>query len=356
MNPLLVEAIRSDCRVSSDGFQANLASLRNQAILVTGGTGFMGTWIAEMIAFLNEEHGFNTTLFLLSRDSKEFETKAPHLAKQGFINLIEEDIRNVAILPEQIGWIIHAAGTPDNREHASQPLKTIDVAYKGTTALLEASLRLPALKKVVCVSSNYIYGQLNANVAIEEHQPGSLNCNSVGAAYAEAKRITETVCAVYRNQQQLPIDIVRPFAFMGPYQGLEKPWALNNFIRDSILGGAIRILGNRNTTRSYLYGSDMAYWILSVLASPHSGKVYNIGSPYGISLYELAQKIKTSFHRNIDIVEKASSGKSSAIQSSVPSTKAIENDLNVAQRIDINSSLIKTIEWYESILHDETYK
>ena len=67
------------------------------------------------------------------------------------------------------------------------------------------------------------------------------------------------------SELYLPIIIVRPFAFIGPFQSLDKPWAVNNFIRDAILGGPIRILGNELTTKSYMYGSDLAYFILNLL-------------------------------------------------------------------------------------------
>ncbi len=68
------------------------------------------------------------------------------------------------------------------------------------------------------------------------------------------------------QRDKLPVVTARPFAFIGPYQGLDKPWAVNNFLRDALLGVPIRILGDADTVRSYMYPSDMAFWLLAILA------------------------------------------------------------------------------------------
>ena len=78
------------------------------------------------------------------------------------------------------------------------------------------------------------------------------------AAYAEAKRYGESLCTLFRNQFRLPIVNVRPFSFVGPYQSLDAPWAINNFIRDVVMRQPIRIQGDGTAVRSYMYGADMA--------------------------------------------------------------------------------------------------
>ena len=82
---------------------------------------------------------------------------------------------------------------------------------------------------------------------------------------------------------RLPIVTVRPFAFLGPYQLLDRPWAANNFIRDSLLGGPIRIQGDGQSVRSYMYPADMALWLLTIFPRGSVGSVYNVGSPNGIT-------------------------------------------------------------------------
>jgi nucleoside-diphosphate-sugar epimerase len=343
--------IRADCKQSLAGYIESLECLRNQTILITGGTGFIGKWLTEVVALLNDEYDFGIRLYLLARDIEQYRTEVPHLASLSYVNLIEQDIRNINTLPDDVRWIIHAAGSPDNRTHINNPLKTIETFYKGTQALLDACLRLPALNKFVHLSSNTVYGNplKFLTSGIKETEMGVSESNTVNATYSEAKRMSETICAIYRNQQKLPIVIVRPFSFIGPYQGLEKPWAINNFIRDSILDGPIRILGNENTVRSYLYGSDAACWILMALANGKASSTYNIGGDQPLSLKELTGKITSNFTNKIDVLFKYSKVYSAHSSISIPDTSSIKQDLGVRQQIDFEIALIKTIDWYKKL-------
>jgi dTDP-glucose 4,6-dehydratase len=351
MNQELINSIKADCERSCTN-AASLATLSNQSILVTGGTGFMGKWIAEMVTFLNETHSLNVKLFLLGRDIEHFKIEVPHLAKKSFIHLIEQDVRNLHELPEEIGWIIHAAGSPDNREHVSQPLRTIETIFKGTQSLLDVAFRLPNLQKLIHISSHQVYGSIDTLVGIAETVLGNVECNSVNNAYSEAKRMSETLCAIYRNQQRLPITILRPFAFVGPYQKLDKPWAINNFIRDGLLGGPIRILGNPATVRSYLYGSDMAFWILNALATGKVGHTYNIGSSESVSLNHLALTIAPMINKKIEIVSKSSKEVYSHVSVAFPDVNKIKKDLNLKEVFNLEEALRKTINWNSNYHND----
>lgn len=340
--------MQKTCQTSVDYLLPVVASLRNQSILITGGTGFMGKWLAEMVTYLNTAHQFNIKLYLLSRNIEAFRNAVPHLAYQPFIELIEADVRNVRDLPADVSYVIHAAATPDRREHATQPLRVIETIYKGTLSVLDAATRLPVLNKFLHISSNNVYGNIfHGTDGIIEKSMGHLDCNSINAAYAEAKRLAETVCAVYRNQQKLPVTTVRPFAFLGPYQDLEKPWALNNFMRDTILGGPIRILGNKDTVRTYLYGSDMAAWLLAILANTKPANTYNIGSEEGISMMGLAEKIAGNVHHKVDI--KVNSYKNSERYFSVlkPDLSQLKEDIAVRQTISLDDAIKKTLAWYQ---------
>lgn len=341
-------SLQEDCHQSAVVVLPKLEHLRNQTILMTGGTGFLGKWVAEAVTYLNQQHNFGTTLYLLSRNSEAFRNAVPHLAKLSFIKLIEADIRNVRDLPKEVTFIIHAAASPDRREHATQPLRIIENIYRGTQAVVEASLRLPVLNKFLHISSNNVYGQMaDYNGRIAENTVGHLDCNSINAAYAEAKRLAETVCAVYRNQQKLPVVTVRPFTFVGPYQDIEKPWAINNFMRDAILGGPIRILGDVATVRSYLYGSDAAMWLLAILASPKPAGTYNFGSEDGITMKDLAEKIAASFHHKIDILVKSDAEDHSHFSVSIPDISALKKDIAVKQMISLETAIQNTLAWYQ---------
>lgn len=340
------DIIRKDCEQVTTNAVHLLSALRRQCILITGGTGFVGTWLAELIAFLNDNHSFNMQLILLSSRASNFGAKAPHLAIRNDITLIERDIRSVVDLPDKVGWIIHAAGNPDNRLHASDPLRTMHTIVKGTDAVLEAATRLPDLNRFLNISSGLVYGSQPWELeAIPESFVGGIDCGSISSAYAEAKRMGETTCAVYRNQHRLPIVNVRPFAFIGPYQLLDRPWAINSFIHDGLLGGPIRILGDGETVRSYMYPSDMAWWVLRILVQGIVGASYNVGSPHGVTLRELAERIVNHFPVRPEIILRVSPRYALFRSKFVPDVSLAKNTLGLNISVDIDTAIKRTIMW-----------
>ena len=337
----------NNCATSSVDYKPFL-ELKNKTIFVAGGTGFVGKWLTEMICFLNAEYKLNIKLILLARNTDSFLSEVPHLAKNSSVHLIQQDVRYLSELAKEINFVINAAGSPDRREHANKPLSTIETFYKGTSSILNECFRLSELRKIIHLSSNFVYGHFY-NDKIKETDLGNLDCNSINATYGEVKRMTETLCAVYGNQQQLPITIVRPFSFIGPYQKLDKPWAINNFIRDAIIGGPIKILGDENTRRSYMYGSDLASWLLKLLVTEKTEAVYNIGSSRGVSLKELAETIKGIVDNKIDIIYRSSKDNYNTTPHSIPDISKITKDLNVKECFSLDEALTYTINWNKLI-------
>jgi dTDP-glucose 4,6-dehydratase len=331
--------IQEDCAKSCINI-SNLEKLKSSHILITGGTGFVGTWLTEMIIYLNENFNFNITIYLLSRNA----TQMSNHIKFKYIHYIKSDVKNIKELPSSIEYILHAAGTPDSREHVSNSIKTIDTFYKGTQNILDLASRLPNLIKVIHFSSNKIYGTNYSTTPMDESNTTS-GGNNIQDVYSESKRISETLCKAYMSELHLPIIIVRPFAFIGPFQSLDKPWAVNNFIRDAILGGPIRILGNELTTKSYMYGSDLAYFLLNILVLGKVGETYNLGNSHPINLLVLATKIKNLINSEIEIKIRSSKDQYSKTSFDVPETSKVENELKIKSSFDIDEALKRTILW-----------
>jgi len=340
------EALQSDCARSAGQDLRGLAPLRKGKILLTGGTGFVGTWLTEMIGFLNDRHNFQISLTLLSRHASSFPERAPHLASRADVNLVESDVRNVADLPSETEWIIHAAGNPDSRTHFSSPVRTMETIVLGTQTLLAAASRLTPLQKVLCLSSGLVYGpQHRDDAPLGEQAFSALNCNSLANLYPEAKRAAEMVTAAYRSQFGLPVLNARLFAFVGPYQLLDRPWAINNFFSDALRGGPIRVQGSGDTVRSYMYGSDLAYWLLRLLVSGKIGAAYNVGSPVGISLKDLA--VKVAEHAPCRPLIDLNTLPAANIPCTrwLPDVTLAKTDCDLEVRIDLDHAICRTIEW-----------
>ncbi len=350
MRSELMAIIHEDCeRVTAAGL-SGIEALQGTCLLVTGGTGFVGTWIAELITFLNDRHGWDTHVILLSSRANDFRSKAPHLAMRPDITLLERDVRGLFEIPEEVEWIVHAAGSPDNRLHASDPVQTIGVIVQGTEAVLSAAARLPRLRRLLNISSGLVYGSQPWDLpAIPETFRGGLESNAVGSAYAEAKRLAETLCAAYRNQHRLSIVNARPFAFIGPYQLLDRPWAINNFVRDSLLGGPIRIQGDGETVRSYMYPSDMAWWLLHILVQGASGATYNVGSPHGVTLRQVAERVAYFSTTTPEILMRQS--RAVAPRSIfVPDVELAQRSLGLTVTVDLDTAIQRTLSWNRLVL------
>ena len=347
MCPDATGLIREDCGQVAEKISA-LKVLQGECLLITGGTGFIGVWLTELLAFLNDRHRLDAHVILLSSQAHTLSARAPHLVHRPDVTLIQQDVRRVMELPDEVGWIIHAAGTPDNRQHASDPLRVMQVIANGTASVLEATTRLPDLKKFMNISSGLVYGAQPWDMAgIPEESFYGLDCCSLAAAYPEAKRFAETLCAAYRNQHRLPIVNARPFAFIGPYQLLDRPWAINNFIRDALQGGSIRIQGDGETVRSYMYASDMAWWLLHILVQGTVGLSYNLGSPHAVTLARLAEMIASDFLVRPRVLLGVSSDQHPRRSRFVPDVSLAQNTLGLKQTVDLETAIRRTILWHQ---------
>ncbi len=342
-------ALQEDCAQSLGNNANQLKPLRDARLLVTGGTGFVGSWITEMVALLNDRHKFNIRLILLSTRASDFATHAPHLAGRADVLLIEQDVRNVADIPADTNWVIHAAANPDSRVHLSNPLRTLQTIVYGTQSVLDAASRLSSLERILCLSSGLVCGpQQWENSPLTENQYSGLDCMSLANLYVECKRAAEMVVVSYRSQFGLPAVIARPFTFVGPYQHLDRPWAINNFLSEALRGGPIRVQGTGDTVRSYMYGSDVAYWLLRLLVAGKVGRAYNVGSPVGISLKDLA--VRVGGHAAGRPIIELNTLPDGHIASTrwLPDVALAQKDCDLKVQIDLDSAISRTITWHSS--------
>lgn len=326
-----------------------LAPLRDELLVITGGTGFVGTWLTELVTHLNDAHGFRTRVHLVARRADGFQERSGHLTSRNDVTLAESDVRDIVELPADTGWLVHGAGTPDNRYHASDPVRTLQTFVHGTDAVMRTAARLERLRRVLHLSSGLVYGpQPLDHDAIREQDLGATEFDRVHAVYPEAKRAAETVLAAHRSANRLTTVTVRPFAFIGPVQALTAPWAVNNFLQDALHGGPIRILGNAGTVRSYLYPTDMAVWMLTALVRGRNGAAYNLGSRTGVTLRELADRVAAHAEGRIDVVEGGRGQRQTPPSRFLPDVSAAQADLGVTETVDLDTAIRRTLAWHRA--------
>jgi dTDP-glucose 4,6-dehydratase len=338
---------RKDCLYVLNGREKELKQLCQSELVVVGGTGFVGTWIAEMVAALNDEYQFGIKLSLVSRSTDQFASRLPHLAKRSDFQLIKSDVRQLGNFPKEADWVIHAAANPDVRTHASNPLDAASVIVDGTLAMMRTAERLGRLKKLLYLSSGLVCNsQQNSLNGLSENAQGA-PVPDASFMYPNAKRFAETICSAARVQSRIPVLVARPFSFIGPYQPLDTPWAQTTFLADALRGKAIRVLGDGQVVRSYLYGSDAAYWFLKIVSTGESGDVVNVGSPVGITLQNLAQTIAKNFDPFPDILFNTSPRSIGSTTQLVPDISHAQKQYGVSVFTPLEEAINLTVQWHQ---------
>ena len=152
MNINLNKQIEQDCLSSLELQPGLVAQLKGQTITVIGGTGFVGTWIAELVAIINDKFGGNITLELLGRSTALWATKHSHLCRDDII-LRTQDVRSPFSLREDTALVIYAAAIADHSIHASDPYKVYQTNVGGIENALHAASRLPLIARFLNISS-----------------------------------------------------------------------------------------------------------------------------------------------------------------------------------------------------------
>ena len=341
------ERTRNDCLHVLNGREKALDQLCQSELVIVGGTGFVGTWIAEMVAALNDEYHFGIKLSLISRSIDQFASRLPHLANRSDCQLIKSDVRQLVQFPRDADWVIHAAANPDVRTHASNPLDTASVIVDGTLSVMRTAERLGRLKKLLYLSSGLVCNSQQTPLrGLSENAQGA-PAPDASFMYPNAKRFAETICSAARVQSRIPVLVARPFSFIGPYQPLDTPWAQTTFLTDALRGKAIRVLGDGQVVRSYLYGSDAAYWFLKIVSTGESGDVVNVGSPVGITLQNLAQTIASNFDPSPEILFNTSPRSIGNAAQFLPDTTHAQEQYGVSVFTPLEEAIKLTVHWHQ---------
>lgn len=289
------ERIYADCEISFSSTGTTwIDPLRNSTVMVTGATGFVGCWLLSALAFLNDMHGFGIRIAAVARDTAVIESRAPFLAGRKDIAWLASDVRQLVSMPDDLSWLMHAAGVPDSRHHATSPIDTASVIAEGTFRVLRLAGQAGSLQQILHFSSGLVDASSTVKRGI-----------SPTTAYVEAKRFSEALCYAFRTQAKLPIVVTRPFTLLGPFQRLDSPWAANNFLRSAIEGQPLKIRGDGQAIRSYLYGSDMAVIALNQMVRSQSGEIYDLGGSEPMTVLDLAHLVAARSTRPLEILVSA---------------------------------------------------
>ena len=286
-------------------------SLRGARILVTGGTGFIGSWLVESFAKANRELSLNAQMHILTRHhSLAAPCYYPKGVKphQGDVRILHE----LGCLPE-LTHIIHAACPADAKFTAEHPEELWSIIVDGTRSVLSYANKH-------CLDARILY--LSSGSAV--HRPWE--------PYGEGKRAAEMLC----RMSGLQTVIARPFALVGPGLPLDKHYAIGNFIRMALEGGPVKVEGGLLVYRSYLYASDLTTCLWNLLLRGPICEPVDVGSDERLSIYDLACLVARLLKVEVDVTNKAPQPYDNYLP---------ENPAHAS--VHLEEAILKTARWYE---------
>ena len=249
-------------------------------VLVTGGAGFLGSYLCE--ALLAEGHSVVAVDNLLTGRAANL----AHLSHESGLELRWLDIIK-PFDPGGVDYVFHFASPASPVDYMVHGVETLEVGSLGTFNCLEVARRYGA--RFFLASTSECYGD-----PLEHPQKETYwgNVNSVGprSVYDEAKRFSEAATMAYHRYHKLDTHIVRIFNTYGPRMQINDGRVIPNFMRQALLGEDLTIYGDGSQTRSFCYVSDEIEGIMRLAHSAEALPV-NVGNPNEFTILECAQRV-----------------------------------------------------------------
>jgi dTDP-glucose 4,6-dehydratase len=319
---------------------------RGGRLFITGGTGFVGSWLVESFLHVIDRLRIDASMVLLTRDPEDFTRRAPHLVKNDALKVIGGDITSFEFPPGKFDFVIHAATQHNVLVSPTSPLGTFDSDILGTRRVLEFT-RQAGARRLLFTSSGAVYGQQPPSIShINEEFWGAPSTTDASSAYGQAKRVSEFMVQMYGRVYGFDSLIARLFAFVGPRLPLDLNFAVGNFIRDALRGDAIRIEGDGTPLRSYLYAADLSVWLWRILFDGVAARPYNVGSDQSISIADLARSVASQIRVDslVRVARQPDAG--SLPRRYVPSIDRASSELDLKVLIDLDEGIRRTAAWH----------
>lgn len=286
-----LETYRSDLDAAARGC-GDLGSLAGCRVLITGASGLIGSFIADMLVHIREEMGIPVAVTVMGRNLEVLRKRFySHEGKQ-YIRLVEQDVMQPVTMAERCDYVIHAASNAHPAAFAADPAGTLLGNILGTRNLLEYA-RKRGSRRLLFVSSGEVYGQSSEGIeSFDESYSGYVDPVNPRSCYPAGKRAAETLCVAYHVQYNVDTIIARPCHVYGPTATCLDNRASAQFIGDALTGREIVLKSPGAQLRSYCYVADCAGALLTILLRGQKAEAYNIADASSeLTILELARKI-----------------------------------------------------------------
>lgn len=253
--------------------------LAGKTILITGGTGLIGSAIVDLLSFLSTR--YQIKIIVAGRNENKVLKRFDNVQ---FFNYHAEKHNNFEKL--DIDFVICGAGNASPQLYTDYPVETMEITMHGVSELLKET----NAKRVLFISSSEVYGKKEHSGSFNEDEFGYIDGMNIRSSYSVAKRAAETYGVSYANEYGKEFVIVRPGHIYGPTASRDDKRVSSDFAYKAAQGFNLGLKSTGVQRRSYCYCLDCASAILSVLTSGCNCQAYNISdNDSDISILEMAQ-------------------------------------------------------------------
>lgn len=311
-----------------------------QRVLVTGGSGFLGSHLCEHLLSQGAEVICLDNFFTGARRNIE------HLLNNKRFELIRHDVTFPIYL--EIDQIYNLACPASPIHYQRDPVQTTKTSVHGAINMLGLAKRVNA--KILQASTSEVYGDPSVHPQTEDYW-GHVNPIGIRSCYDEGKRCAETLFFDYWRQNKLRIKVARIFNTYGPRMHPNDGRVVSNFIVQALLQRDITIYGDGSQTRSFCYVDDLVDGLIRLMATPDSivGPI-NIGNPIEFSMLQLATTI-------LDLT----GSRSHVVHRPLPQDDPRQRQPSITKAQDLLAwrpitplmeGLVKTIAYFEDLLRE----
>ncbi len=308
-----------------------------ETAVVTGGAGFLGSYLCEKLL----DKGLKVICIdnLLTGNINNIS----HLAGNENFKFVKHDVTNYIFLPGKIDYILHFASPASPVDYLQLPIQTLKVGSLGTHKALGLAKEKKA--RFLLASTSEVYGDPEVHPQKEDYW-GNVNPIGPRGVYDEAKRFAEAITMAYHRYHNVDTRIVRIFNTFGPRMRANDGRAIPNFITQALNDKPITVYGDGSQTRSFCYISDQVDGIFKLLMSNENDPV-NIGNPEEIPVVEIAKEIIELTKSKSEIIfEELPENDPKVRQPDITRAKEILKWEPKVSRLD---GLKKTVEYFKNI-------
>ncbi len=259
----------------------------SQSFLVTGGAGFIGSHLCELLWSLGHR-----VVAIDNLSTGRIENIAALQGRPGF-QFVRETITNALVLDRlasEADTIIHLAAAVGVQLIVENPVHTIETNIMGTEMVLRAANRYGC--KVLIASTSEVYGK-GVSVPFREDDDRLMGPTTRSRwAYATSKAVDEFLGLAYHKQFGLPVVIMRFFNTVGPRQTGRYGMVVPRFVRQALSGKPLTVYGDGQQSRCFADVADVIRAVVGLAMHPGAvGEVFNIGNTEEVTIATLAERV-----------------------------------------------------------------